>query len=104
MKEDSVIKSLLTDGFTGDFSAADGGYAVNGKYNTTPEKQIINATGDVRKDGTQILTFTAYGPAEGRRFNLSDILAGPDVVPSIELLFSAFSDLDEDLKGSENEE
>ena len=70
---ESVIKSLSANSYTGTYEAVSNGLSVSGNFNTNGEKVINNIRGRVLNGDAIVLSFDAFKNGANYRYNFSDV-------------------------------
>ena len=72
-QNDSVIKSLTANSYSGEYETVVNGYATEGSFNTTGDKELNNIRGSVSSNGVFVASFNAYKNGDSFRYSFSDV-------------------------------
>jgi hypothetical protein len=103
-KNNSIIKTLAANSFSGTFEAPVDSLTVEGNLNTNAQKVLSSVNGRVKNaSGLQLLAFNAFKNGESFRYSFSDI-SDLSVLPSASAaIASALSALQAELTPVEQE-
>lgn len=97
------IKSLVAEGYKGQYESIVGELKIEGSFSTDGEKKLNNVSGMVMKDTERQAGFNAYRQGEDFRYNFSEIKDLDDMAAISEAVKEAVADISARLARTEEE-